>query len=192
MGRAQDIISFWINEVGPKGWYLQSDELDQDIRTRFMEDWNIAKTGGYDSWARCPEKSLALLVLLDQFPRNMFRNDPCAFSTDKKAREVANLGIEQGFDTRCPEPQRQFYYLPLMHSECLQHQERSVRLIKERLKETGEGNLLHAKVHREVIRLFGRFPYRNEALERSSTQQERHFLDQGGYGSLTKQIQNAA
>ncbi len=192
MDKARAIIEFWVNEVGPRGWYQGTDALDQSIRDKFMDDWEAAKTGAYDGWARCPEKSLALLILLDQFPRNMFRDDPRAFATDKKAREVASVAIEQGFDKRNEEPQRQFYYMPFMHSECLQHQERSVRLIKDRLPESGESNILHAKVHREVIRKFGRFPYRNGALNRTSTLQEQKFMDEGGYGTITKKMEKAA
>ncbi len=192
MDKARAIIEFWVNEVGPSGWYNSTEVLDQTIRDRFMTDWEAAKSGAFDAWSRCPEKSLALLILLDQFPRNMFRDDPRAFATDKKAREVANLSIEQGFDKRTAEPQRQFYYLPLMHSECLQHQERSVRLIKDRMPESGDSNLLHAKVHREVIRMFGRFPYRNAALNRTNTAPEQEFMDGGGYGKIVQDMGVAA
>jgi uncharacterized protein (DUF924 family) len=192
MDKARAIIEFWVDEVGPKGWYQGTDALDQSIRDKFMEDWEAAKAGTYDGWARCPEKSLALLILLDQFPRNMFRDDPRAFSTDKKAREVANLAIEQGFDKRTDEPQRQFYYLPLMHSECLQHQERCVRLIKDRMPEYGDSNLLHAKVHREVIRKFGRFPYRNDVLGRTNTPPEQAFIKDGGYRAISEKLEAAA
>ena len=192
MDKAQEEIEFWVNEVGPSGWYQGSDELDQEIRDRFGADWEKAKAGKYDSWGWCPDKSLALLILLDQFPRNMFRGDKQAFSTDKKAREVANHAIEHGYDKRCAEPQRQFYYLPFMHSECLTHQERCVRLIKKRMIEGEGGNLLHAKVHREVIRKFGRFPYRNVALGRRSTSLEEQFMDNGGYQKMTQDIQAAA
>jgi uncharacterized protein (DUF924 family) len=188
MDKARAIIEFWVNEVGPKGWYQSTDALDQSIRDTFMDDWEAAKTGAYDGWARCPDKALALLILLDQFPRNMFRDDKRAFSTDKKAREVANLAIDQGFDKRTDEPQRQFYYLPLMHSECLQHQERCVRLIKDRMPVTGENSLLHARVHREVIRMFGRFPYRNATLNRVNTAPEQTFLDEGGYGKIVQNM----
>ncbi len=188
MDKAQAIIEFWVNDVGPDGWYQSTEALDQSIRDQFMDDWHAAKDGAYDCWARRTEKSLALLILLDQFPRNMFREDARAFSTDKKAREVANLAIEQGFDLRTDEPQRQFYYLPFMHSECLQHQERCVRLVKERMPVAGESNLMHAKVHREVIRLFGRFPYRNAAFGRTNTEAEQKFLDEGGYGKIVQEM----
>lgn len=192
MDKARAIIEFWINEVGPSGWYQASEELDQTIRDRFLKDWELAKAGEFHLWGSCPEKSLALLILLDQFPRNMFRNDAKAFSTDKKAREVASHAIEHGYDLRTPEPERQFYYMPLMHSECLTHQERCVRLMKHRMPNAGDGNLLHAKAHRELIRKFGRFPYRNESLGRSSTANEQEFIDNGGYMQMTQDIQTAA
>ncbi|MDR6265530.1 DUF924 family protein [Roseobacter sp. N2S] len=192
MDKAQTIIKFWIDEVGPAGWYQGTEELDQKIRDRFMEDWDAAKAGQYDSWGACPEKCLALLILLDQFPRNMFREDPNAFATDDKARKVASHAIDEGYDLRTDEPQRQFFYLPFMHSECLTHQERCVRFMAKRMTAKGSTNLLHAKVHRAVIRKFGRFPYRNNALGRHSTPAEVEFLEDGGYQRMTKDVQKAA
>ena len=192
MDKAQMITEFWVSEVGPSGWYNASDELDQTIRDQFMEDWEKARAGEYDGWAYCPEKSLSLLVLLDQFPRNMFRNDPRAFATDRKAIEVAAHSIDAGYDMRTDEPQRQFYYLPFMHSECLTHQERCVRLMKCRMPDSGASNFLHAKAHRAIIRLYGRFPYRNEALGRTSTPAELAFMDGGGYQAITEELQQAA
>lgn len=192
MDKAQEIVKFWSNDVGTGGWYTESVELDEMVRQRFSVDWENAKAGKYDSWACCPDKSLALLILLDQFPRNMFRNDPLAFSTDKKAREVASQAIDHGYDLRTDEPERQFYYMPLMHSESLSHQERCVRLMKNRMPDLGQGNLLHAKVHREIIRRFGRFPYRNEALGRKSTLAEVQFAQNGGYRHLTEEMEAAA
>jgi len=179
MADAREIIRFWVDEVGPAGWYNSTEELDAMIQERFGEDWEKAAAGEYHEWACDPEKSMALLILLDQFPRNMFRGSGRAFCTDRKAVCVAKKAIDMGFDMRCAEPQRQFYYLPLMHSESLTDQERCVRLMKTRMPNTGEGSLLHAKVHREVIRKFGRFPYRNDALERKTTLQEVAYLEAG-------------
>jgi len=181
MEKAQEIRDFWINEVGPEGWYKEDEALDQMIRDRFLPDWELAAARRYDSWKADPYKSLALLILVDQFPRNMFRGDKRAFSTDKMARRVARKALESGYDLRTPEPQRQFYYMPLMHSECLTDQERCVRLIKTRMPESGDSNLVHAKVHREVIRKFGRFPYRNDVLSRSFTAAETRFMQGNGY-----------
>ncbi len=189
MADAKEIIRFWVEEVGPEGWYNSTEELDAKIQERFGETWERAAAGEYHQWACDPEKSLALLILLDQFPRNMFRGSGRAFVTDRKALCVAKKAMVHGFDMRVPEPQRQFYYLPLMHSESLTDQERCVRLMKTRMPETGESNLLHAKAHRDVIRKFGRFPYRNDALDRSPTNQELAYLNAGGYSETMRQIQ---
>ncbi len=192
MADAGEIRRFWVDEVGPDGWYAASDELDQEIRSRFLESWEEGARGALNDWAYDPDRALSLVILLDQFPRNMFRGSARAFSTDRRAICVARKGIDLGFDMRTPEPERQFFYLPLMHSESLMDQERCVRLMKTRMPETGEGNLLHAKVHREVIRKFGRFPYRNEALHRQETAQERDYLRSGGYGETLRAFQKAS
>lgn len=191
MADAGEIIRFWVDEVGPEGWYNGTEELDATIQERFGETWERAATGAYNDWGCDPDKVLALLILLDQFPRNMFRGSDRAFSTDRKALCFAKKAIERNFDMATPEPQRQFFYLPLMHSESLTDQDRCVRLMKERMPESGEGNLLHAKVHREVIRQFGRFPYRNEALHRTPTPREDAFLRNGGYAATIRKVQSA-
>lgn len=188
MADAAEIRRFWVEEVGPAGWYMSTEKLDASIQERFGEAWEQAAAGEYTDWACDPEKSLSLLILLDQFPRNMFRGSKRAFSTDQKALCVAKKAIDRGYDMRTPEPARQFYYLPLMHSESLTDQERCVRLMKTRMPEAGEGNLLHAKVHREVIRKFGRFPYRNDALERETTSHENAYLASGGYSETMRQV----
>jgi uncharacterized protein (DUF924 family) len=134
-----------------------------------------------DHWAFCPRGTLAFLIVTDQFPRNMFRDDPRAFSTDAIALEAASRAIARNFDQDVSEPERQFFLLPFMHSESLTMQERGVRLFMMRMSPENQ-NLLHARAHRKVIRDFGRFPYRNSALGRNSTNSERAYLDAGGYG----------
>lgn len=191
MADANEIIDFWVNEVGPDGWYNSTEELDATIQERFGETWERASLGEYCEWGRDPDRVLALLILLDQFPRNMFRGLDRAFATDRKALCVAKKAIELGFDMRVPEPQRQFFYLPLMHSESLTDQDRCVRLMMTRMPEGGEANLMHAKVHREVIRQFGRFPYRNAALGRQMTRQEDLYLKSGGYGETVRKLKSA-
>ncbi len=191
MADAAEIRRFWLEEVGPKGWYNSSPELDETIRERFEESWEQAQRGECNEWACDPDKSLALVILLDQFPRNMFRGSGKAFESDRKALCVAKKAIEMGYDMRTPEPERQFYYLPLMHSESLMDQERCVRLMTTRMPETGGPNLLHAKVHREVIRKFGRFPYRNDALHRPPTALEEDYLRAGGYGETLREVRAA-
>lgn len=191
MAIATEIIAFWVDEIGPSGWYASTAELDARIRERFGEAWERAAAGAFGDWACDPEKSLAFLILTDQFPRNMFRGSGRAFQTDRTAVCVAKKAIHAGFDMRASEPQRQFYYMPLMHSESLTDQERCVRLMKVRMPQTGAQNLIHAKVHREVIRLFGRFPYRNEALGRVATPQETAYLEAGGYGETLREVMAA-
>lgn len=175
-----DINFFWLNEVGPKGWYQQSDELDQTIRERFMAAWQAAPAAA-DAWHDNPEGALAALILTDQFPRNMFRNDPRSFATDALALRLADRAIALGHDMKTPEPERQFFYLPYEHAEDLAAQNRAVALFAERMP--GE-NLRHAKLHRDTIEKFGRFPWRNQALGRESTPGEEQLLAAGGYGAL--------
>lgn len=176
----QEINRFWLEEVGEKGWYAKSDSLDQSIRDRFLHCWEEAAniTRG---WLGSAEDTLAALILTDQFPRNMFRDDPRAFATDPLAREIADHAINLGFDLATPLPQRQFFYLPYEHSEALADQNRAVELCREFL--TPE-SLLHAEKHREAIAHFGRFPWRNAALGRQNTPEEQRLLDLGGYGAL--------
>lgn len=181
MLKPEDILDFWLKEIGPRGWYAGGAALDADIRARFEPLWETIVAGDTRDWITGPRSALACIVLLDQFSRNMFRDTARAFSSDKPARVVAKLAIDHGWDMAVPEPERQFFYLPLMHSECLADQERAVRLFLTRMPETGADNLLHAKAHREVIRSFGRFPTRNTALDRRSTSEETAYLASGGY-----------
>lgn len=179
---AADVNSFWLDEIGPKGWYEQSDAVDKAIRDRFLPAWERADTLAPE-WAVDAPGALAALILTDQFPRNMFRGDPRSFATDALARDIADRAIAQGFDMATPEPQRQFFYLPFEHAEDLADQNRCVDLFTERMP--GE-NLMHAKLHRDVIAKFGRFPWRNEALGRQSTDQELRLMQAGGYGALVR------
>jgi uncharacterized protein (DUF924 family) len=183
---AEDILAFWLDEVGPSGWYRQDDALDARIRERFGAALQAAGRGEMESWILDPRKCLALLILLDQFPRNMFRDSPEAFALDARARAVAKAALRRGFDAAIPMPGRQFFYLPLMHSESLPDQERSVRLF--RLHGEGGDNLDHARAHRAVIRRFGRFPYRNGPLGRVTTEAEHAWLASGGYSAALAEV----
>ncbi|MCK4711611.1 MAG: DUF924 domain-containing protein [Marinosulfonomonas sp.] len=185
-----EVTDFWLNEVGSNGWYLVDDALDDKIRNRFQTAWETARDGGFSDWRLQAETLLPYLILTDQFPRNMFRDSGKAFATDEIARCVAKKAIDKKWDMRVPEPERQFFYLPLMHSESLADQERCICLIKTRMPDTGESNLLHAKAHREVIRRFGRFPYRNVALGRQDTALEVEFIEQGGYSVALQVVQD--
>jgi uncharacterized protein (DUF924 family) len=184
---ADRILDFWLGEVGPPGWYEPSDALDATIRDRFGAIWEAARAGRHDHWvigARC---ALALVILLDQFPRNMFRGDRRAFATDGRARRAAKRAVALGHDLRNEPPGRQFIYMPLMHSEVQADQDRCVRLFALNF---GPGeSLKHARAHREIIRRFGRFPFRNAALNRPSTPTEQAWLDAGGYASAVAELE---
>lgn len=187
----EEVLSFWLDEVGPEGWYLQDDSLDAKIRDRFLEAWKGACEGKFSLWLTYPSGALAYVILMDQFPRNMFRGSAKAFSSDKAALAAAKCAVDKGWDLKIDEPARQFFYLPMMHSENLCDQERCVRLMCQRMPEHGGSNLLHARAHREVIRKFGRFPYRNEALSRETTEPEAVYVSGGGYGSTVRELQSA-
>lgn len=192
MMNPDDVLAYWIDEVGPSGWYQGGAALDAEITETFLETWQAAHEGALSLWLTYPSGTLAYIILTDQFPRNMFRGTAKAFATDKVALAAAKSAIARGWDMRIDEPARQFFYVPLMHSECLADQERSVRLILTRMPETGAGNLLHAKAHREVIRRFGRFPYRNAALHRETQASEAAYLAEGGYGATVRELEAAA
>lgn len=192
MVKPEDILEFWLDETGPSGWYEASDALDEAIRTRFLTAWEEACQGKFSLWLTYPSGALAYIILTDQFSRNMFRGSDKAFASDKLALAVAKLSIQRNWDMKIDEPARQFFYLPLMHSENLCDQDRCVRLMCERMPETRQNNLLHARAHRDVIRQFGRFPYRNAALGRKVTPLEQTYLDSGGYGSTLRTLQAAA
>jgi len=178
---ADEILEFWLTRVGPDRWFEPDAALDAEIRERFEGAWRCAAEGDCEEWITNPRTALALIILLDQFPRNMFRGSSKAYNTDAKARAAAKRAIARRFDRATPEPEREFFYLPLMHSEALPDQERCVRLIRIAMPETGAESLSHARRHREVIRRFGRFPARNGPLGRPDTAAERSYREQGGY-----------
>ena len=192
MANPEEILAFWLDEVGTENWYKSSDELDQDITSRFEADYNRACDGALSLWLTYPSGTLAYIILTDQFPRNMFRGTGKSFEADGIALAAAKMAIEKGWDQRIDPPARQFFYLPLMHSECLVDQDRAVRLFASRMEDDGSGNLLHAKAHREVIRQFGRFPYRNEALGRETPAAEAEYLANGGYGATVRSLQETS
>lgn len=186
----EKVLEFWLDRVGPTGWYKAGDvALDTEIRDTFLSTWEAARDGGLGLWLTYPSGALAYLIVTDQFSRNMFRGDGQAFELDPLALAVAKLSIQKGWDLKIDAPARQFFYLPLMHSEILCDQDRCIRLMVERMPQTGADNLLHAQAHREVIRQFGRFPYRNEALGRTPTRNETAYAQQGGYGATLRQLQ---
>jgi uncharacterized protein (DUF924 family) len=179
----QEVLAFWLDDCTPADWYKSDPAFDAQIRDKFLETWQEAHDGALGLWLTYATGTLAYIILTDQFPRNMFRDQGDAFATDTVARAAAKMAIDRNWDLKVDEPARQFFYLPLMHSECLTDQDRSVRLIHDRMPEYGAGNIDHACAHRTVIRDFGRFPYRNNALGRKTTPSEQQFLDAGGYGA---------
>jgi len=192
MTTPEDVLAFWLDKVGPKGWYATDEALDAEIRDKFQGTWESACRGDYGLWLTYPSGTLAYLIVLDQFSRNMFRGDSKAFFSDRKALAAAKTAIDRGWDTRIDPPARQFFYLPLMHSENLCDQDRAVRLFLTRMPEGDGSQLLHAQAHREIIRRFGRFPYRNDALGREYTPAEKAFLDEGGYSAQMKALREVA
>lgn len=191
MTLAEQITEYWINEVGPKGWYMGGEALDTEIRERFEKHWIDAMEGAFGPWLMDAKGALAYLILTDQFPRNMFRGDARSFASDALARAAAKHAIAEGWDQKVEPQSRQFFFLPLMHSENLVDQDRSVELFRTAM-DGEDGNVIHAEAHRAVIRAFGRFPYRNEALGRETTPEEQRFLDAGAYGGLVKRMSEGA
>lgn len=187
----EEVLRFWLDELTPGQWYVADEAVDDVIRVRFGTAWEAARAGGLTDWRKGPRGSLAYLILTDQFPRNMFRGDAKAFATDALARAATSDAIVKGWDLQIPEPARQFFYLPLEHSEDIGDQDRAVTLVQSAMPETGASTLLHARAHREIIRRFGRFPFRNQALGRESTPQERAFMAEGGYGAIVKMLESA-
>ncbi len=187
MANPDEVLAFWLDETGPDGWYSGGEKLDQTIRDRFEADYARATEGALSLWLTYASGALAYIILTDQFSRNMFRDTGEAFATDAVAKAAAKAAINKGWDMRIDGAPRQFFYMPLMHSECLEDQDRCVRLFATRM-ESETSNLLHARAHREVIRRFGRFPTRNEALGRASTEQEKAYLNGGGYGAIVEEM----
>ena len=191
MTAQQDILGFWFEEISPQEQFMGGPELDERIRTRFGEMWEQAVSGRFREWLETPDGALALIILLDQFPRNMFRGSGKSFDSDALARECSATAIGSGHDMGLPERKRLFIYMPYMHSEGMEDQQRCVELIRDRMPETGALNLLHARAHRDIIGLFGRFPYRNEALGRESTDEEAGWMETVGYRKFVEQLEAA-
>lgn len=172
-----DILAFW-RQAGPEKWFAKDEAFDAEIRARFLAAHEAAAAGELSDWEATPEGVYALLILLDQFPRNLFRGSPRAFATDAMALAIAERAVARGFDKAIGLPERRFLYMPFMHAENLAHQERCVALCEE--ADDAEG-VKHAIVHRDIIRDFGRFPHRNPVLGRETTPEEQDFLDEGGF-----------
>ena len=174
---AADVLAFW-REAGAGRWFRKDERFDAEFRTRFMGAHEAAVRADLQAWARDAQGALALLILLDQFPRNAFRGTPRMFASDANAREVARHALQQGFDSEVEPELRHFFYLPLLHSENLPDQDEGVALARK----LGGEALRYAINHRDIIERFGRFPHRNGVLGRTTTPEEQRFLDDGGFG----------
>jgi uncharacterized protein (DUF924 family) len=171
-----DIVSFW-QEAGKAMWFAKDADFDRRFREKFLSAYDAARRGELDDWAATPNGALALLILLDQFPRNAFRGTPRMFESDALARDIADRAIAAGHDQQICGLVRAFFYTPFHHSEELADQERAVDLMRP----LGEVATHAAERHCDIVRRFGRFPHRNAILGRTMTAAEQAFLDQGGY-----------
>ncbi len=184
----QAILDFWFNQAGPKRWYTVDPQFDARVRRKFapwLHQFRGVKSVDGDAWLASPKSGLALVIALDQFPRNIWRGSNAAFDLDPLALEAARIMVARGFDFALSDQERAFVYMPFMHSEALADQDLCVKLAAERLPTT-DSTVRHAQLHRDVIRQFGRFPWRNAALRRSTTQDEQRYLDEGGYAPGAK------
>ncbi len=173
-----DITTFW-REAGPAKWFTKNARFDDVIRLKYEPTHHAAARGEYAAWEETAEGAFALLILLDQFPRNLYRGTGHAFATDSLARRIARKAIAKGFDEQVEVEVRHFFYLPFEHSEDLADQALCVELCAA----SGDLEALKwAKVHYDIIQRFGRFPHRNAALGREMTAEEHVFLDEGGFG----------
>ena len=173
----RDVLDFWF-EAGPKKWYAKDDAFDKAIVEKFQHANKLGRAGGLDDWTETTEGMLALIILLDQFSRNMYRGSPDMFAADAKALTLAKEAVARGIDAEVPQQVRQFIYMPFMHSERLDDQQKCVKLCDA---EGTENTKKYAVDHRDIVERFGRFPHRNEVLERVSTQEEIEFLAAGGF-----------
>ena len=185
------VLSFWFQEGIVPGlcefrpvWFESTPEFDSQIDERFRSTYELAAADDLDDLANCAPGSLALVIALDQFPRNLFRSGPRAFATDEKAKSIAHAAIDKGYDEAMTPLQRIFLYLPFQHSEILQDQALSIQLFDS----LGDAKVFQfiqdaARRHMEIIESFGRFPHRNAALNRISTKEEEQFLasQEGGF-----------
>jgi uncharacterized protein (DUF924 family) len=184
----EEVLAFWFGREGEEGygefrdaWFSRDPVFDREVRDRFESVYEEAVTGGLEAWKEEAQSCLALIVVLDQFPRNMFRGDVRAYAADGLALAAARHAVERAYDRELPPFQRMFAYLPFMHSEDLEDQRFSVELFRGLSGEIGSDYLLtYAVRHSRIIERFGRFPHRNEILDRRTTREEAEFLEEPG------------
>ncbi len=177
----QEVIKFWFEESAPAQWFQKDESFDTEIRERFFVTYEMAKKNLCSGWTSDADGVLALCLVLDQFPRNMFRDDAKAYATDAKILSIVKEALHKGFDQILPPEKRRFIYMPFMHSENIADQTRSVELF-EKMKDAEPLSYEYALKHLEVIKKFGRFPHRNKDLGRDSTTEELEYLSLPGAG----------
>ena len=166
-----DVLDYWFSEKSKQFWFASTPQIDNEIKVRFESVWEKAAEGEYSQWKETADGSVALIVILDQLPLNMFRSDPKGFQTENMAVEVALNAINNGFDEELNDEKLLFLFMPLMHSENIDHQNLQVYLFDKY-----NFNLEFSKHHRDLVKKFGRFPHRNEILGRMSTMEELDYL----------------
>jgi uncharacterized protein (DUF924 family) len=166
-----DVLDYWFSEKSKQFWFASTPQVDNEIKVRFESVWEKAAEGEYSQWRETADGSVALIVILDQLPLNMFRSDPKGFQTENMAVEVALNAINNGFDEELNDERLLFLFMPLMHSENIDHQNLQVYLFDKY-----NFNLEFSKHHRDLVKKFGRFPHRNEILGRMSTMEELDYL----------------
>ena len=184
MDVAVQVVEFW-RDAGPQQWFTRDDAFDARFREAFLEEHFAAARRGREHWLGSADGALALMILLDQFPRNCFRDTAHSYATDGLARHYAMRAVEEGLDLQLVPKLRAFIYLPFEHSEEMEDQLRAVELFTERLP--GEG-LTHARAHAATISEFGRFPWRNAALGRTATPEEEAIMAAGGYAEMLRRV----
>lgn len=178
---ASEVLTFWFDDIEHSSWFRKDPEFDRNLEHRFGEVLKQAKEGRFDHWHQTATGSLALIVVLDQFSRNIHRESPLAFAADTKALQLALDGIRKGYDKELTLEQRSFYYLPLRHAEDIEMQKLGLAKTRE-INEAGYGTDKYALNHLELIERFGRFPHRNAVLGRENTPEEELFLGEGNAG----------
>lgn len=184
MSTPGEVLDFWFGREGEEGygefreaWFTKDPQFDREIRDRFEPVYEEAAAGRLESWKNDAHGCLALIIVLDQFPRNMFRGDARMYAADGEALAAARHAVEHAYDRDLPPFQRMFVYLPFEHSENLEDQRRSMQLFRRLAAEMGSEDLLgYAARHMEIVERFGRFPHRNEILGRTTTPEEAEFL----------------
>ena len=173
---SETVLAFW-REAGRDKWFTRDDAFDADIREKFLPTYEAAVAGKLEPWEATAEGALALCIVLDQFPRNIFRGDARTYAADPLARQAANRALKRGYDQDVPDEVRGFFFLPFMHSEDPVDQDRCVELYRA----ASHADLSYAERHRDIIRRFGRFPHRNAILGRTTTAEEQAYLDADGF-----------